>query len=231
MMKTNINFKKNTIKSWDIIYLKNKHLSIWPWSDVVSYVSRYCIPRIRFNKILELGCGAGANIPFFLKNGYKYFGIDGSNTIIKSLKKKYSNISNNFLCNDFTIEISINKTFDIVLDRGAITCNDTISIKRTLHLIKKKLRPDGVFIGIDWMTKNHTSSLKGIKVDNYTRANIRSGVFSNQGTTHFFTRKHLSKLLKDSGFKLKILELKESKFLVGRKKLIHSAFNFLAIKI
>jgi SAM-dependent methyltransferase len=230
-MKKNFSFKKNAIKSWDIIYLKNKHLSIWPWSDVVSYVSRYCSPRNRFNKILELGCGAGANIPFFLKNKYKYFGIDGSNTIIKMLKKKYPIISNNFLCKDFTIEIPINKTFDFVLDRGAITCNDTTSIKRTLHLIKKKLRPNGIFIGIDWMTENHSSSLKGIRVDNYTRANIRGGVFSNQGTTHFFTRKHLCNLLVDSGFKLKILELKESKYLVGRKKLIHSAFNFLAIRI
>ena len=37
-------------------------MSIWPWSDLVSYVMRYVPPNFAEFKVLELGCGAGANI-------------------------------------------------------------------------------------------------------------------------------------------------------------------------
>ena len=51
---------------WDESYKKNTHLSIWPWSDLVSYVMRYARPENPKNcNVLELGCGAGANIDFF----------------------------------------------------------------------------------------------------------------------------------------------------------------------
>ena len=110
--------------------------------------------------------------------------------------------------------------FDVVLDRAAMPCNYTENILKALRLIYKKIRPNGLLIGIDWYTKNHSCSHKGQKIDRYTRANILSGVFANQGVTHFFTKKHLYKILTNSGFKLKILERKESKYLIGRKKLI-----------
>ena len=68
---------------WDERYSSNTQMSIWPWSDLVSYVIRYAKPARKQIRVLELGCGAGANIPFFLAQGFKYYGIEGSNTIIK----------------------------------------------------------------------------------------------------------------------------------------------------
>ena len=74
---------------WNNIYKNKKHLSIWPWSDIVSLVSRFCnkIINNKNSKVLELGCGAGANIPFFLSKKNQYFGIDKSEYIINFLKK------------------------------------------------------------------------------------------------------------------------------------------------
>ena len=70
-------------KEWDQIYKKNTQMSIWPFSDLISYVKRY-LPFVgSSNSVLELGCGAGANIPFFKSLGIDYFAIDGSITIVE----------------------------------------------------------------------------------------------------------------------------------------------------
>ena len=59
---------------WDVIYKDNSQLSIWPWSDLVSLVHKNCKSIItkRDGKVLELGCGAGANIPLFLSLNLNY---------------------------------------------------------------------------------------------------------------------------------------------------------------
>ena len=48
---------------WEKQYQKNQQMSIWPWSDLISYVMRYTKINASY-KVLEIGCGAGANIPF-----------------------------------------------------------------------------------------------------------------------------------------------------------------------
>ena len=73
-------------KEWDDRYSENTHMSNWPWSDLVSYVKRYTDIQSDSN-VLELGCGSGANIPFFLSLNANYHGIDGSPTIIEKLKQ------------------------------------------------------------------------------------------------------------------------------------------------
>ena len=65
---------------WEERYRENTHLAIYPWSDLVSIVNNNCKELIRAGggRVLEFGCGAGANIPLFmaLEIDYveKYFG-------------------------------------------------------------------------------------------------------------------------------------------------------------
>jgi ubiquinone/menaquinone biosynthesis C-methylase UbiE len=75
---------------WNKLYINNKHMSVWPWSDLISLVNKFSKNTLKnkSSKILELGCGAGANIPFFLKQECSYYGIDNSEFIINQLKKK-----------------------------------------------------------------------------------------------------------------------------------------------
>ena len=72
-------------RKWDLQYKNNSHKSVWPWSELISYVTRYAVSSTpRPLHVLELGCGAGANIPFFLEKKWNHFGIDGSENIIKN---------------------------------------------------------------------------------------------------------------------------------------------------
>ena len=97
---------------WDERYKDNTHMSIWPWSDLVSYVMRYAKSKKKIS-VLELGCGAGANIPFFLALGYEYYGIEGSSTIISKLKKRFPNIKKNlFFSLDIIVELPSMNTIE-----------------------------------------------------------------------------------------------------------------------
>ena len=72
-------------QEWEKCFKENTQISTWPWSDLVSYVMRYARPTGENFRVLELGCGAGANIPFFISLGVDYYAIDGSSTIVEIL--------------------------------------------------------------------------------------------------------------------------------------------------
>ena len=73
-------------KNWNNLYKKNKHISVWPWSDLVSLIMKFKNTNKKSIKVLELGCGAGANIPFFYNYRCDYYAIEGSDVMVKKLK-------------------------------------------------------------------------------------------------------------------------------------------------
>ena len=99
-------------KEWEQRYKDNTNMSIWPWSDLVSYVKRYA-GMTSESSVLELGCGAGANIPFFLSLGVKYYAIEGSITIVNELKRKFPNLQENIMAGDFTSNIIFSENFSM----------------------------------------------------------------------------------------------------------------------
>lgn len=198
---------------WNSIYKKNKHLSQWPWSEVVSICNRFCKKKIenKSSKLLELGFGAGANIPFFLSKPIKYYGVEGSKVIFSKVKKNYKKISKNLFNRDFRNNIFKNIKFDIVLDRASITHNDKKNILKILEEVRNILHDDGFFIGIDWYSKN-CSDFKKKDNDNYLF--FRSGIFKNIGGVYFSSKRDILKFFKD----FKILYLSEKKITVHQDK-------------
>jgi len=193
-------------EEWNKIYKTNLQLSVWPWSDLVSFVNKY---RNKKNKnkisVLELGCGAGANIPFFHQLQYDYYSVEGSSDIVKKLKKKYPKLKQKIKVGDFTNEIPFKTKFNIIIDRGSMTHNDDLAIKKSLMLISKSLKKGGIFMGFDWFSKNDSDFKKGDKVDNFTKTNIKTGKLKNVGKIYFTDLKNLKKLFN----KWKILEIYE----------------------
>ena len=50
---------------WEQTYKNGKQLSVWPWTKLISLVKRHTDIK-QSMRVLELGCGVGANIPFFV---------------------------------------------------------------------------------------------------------------------------------------------------------------------
>jgi SAM-dependent methyltransferase len=219
--------------SWERIYSENRHLSIWPWSDVVSFVNRYLPTGKGPQNICELGCGAGANIPFFESRGDDYYSIEGSETIVNALKGKFHNSSDKIICGDFTEAIPFEILFDAILDRGSLTHNDTKSIERCLRLCWSKLAANGIFFGFDWHSTRHSDALRGIAVDENTRTKVDSRQFQNVGNVHFSDQRHLVDIFAKAGFEIKVLVHKETEHIIGGTAELNriSAYNFVAVKV
>jgi SAM-dependent methyltransferase len=219
----------NFSSEWEQLYSSGRPGSAWPWSDVVSYVLRYCKERNSNFKVLELGCGAGANIPFFKSLGVKYYGIEGSQSIVNRLIERYPEYSDRIIQGDFTQDIPFDEKFDLVIDRASLTHNTGEAISNCIDLVKKKLAANGKFIGIDWFSTLHSDYQLGDQYDDdYTRTNIATGQFEGVGKVHFSDRAHISKLF--DGFELTQLEHKLNKIEIPESKHVFASWNFVAVK-
>jgi SAM-dependent methyltransferase len=193
--------------AWDERYRANTQLSVWPWSDLVSYVMRYARPSGRETAVLELGCGAGANIPFFKELGVRYYAVEGSPAIVERLRERFPDLKDNIVVGDFTQEIPLEGRFDLVADRSSLTHNSDSAIRNCLSLLRARLKEGGSYIGIDWFSTAHSDFRAGKAAeDPYTRRDFESGQFAKVGRVHFSDRAHLEDLFK--GFSIETLEHK-----------------------
>jgi SAM-dependent methyltransferase len=180
-------------------------------------------------KVLELGCGAGANIPLFQSLGWDYMAIEGSKSIVDDLYLRYPNMRDKIVCGDFTAGHPFGSGFDIVLDRAAVTHNNTESCERALRISFDSLKRGGCYIGVDWFSTSHTDYLAGSPVDDAnTRVDIQNGSFTGLGKVHFSSRVHLMQLLRD--FDVVVLEEKSINRFIPNDGHRFASWNFIGRK-
>jgi SAM-dependent methyltransferase len=187
---------------WNRAFEANTHISVWPWSDLVSSVNRLAKAEDGYAKVIELGCGVGANVPFFLQSGFDYCAIEGSWAAVARLHEAYPQLSEKVVVGDFTRSIPFAGPFDLVIDRGAVTCNTTDAIRRTLKMAYDRVRHGGKFLGFDWPSCAHQDANLGEMVDPHTRTNLPSPSLADIGTIHFSDQVHLVDLFEGAGFRI-----------------------------
>jgi len=189
--------------SFNYQYSKKKHLSVWPWSDLISLCCRYHKLK-KYSSVLEIGCGVGANIPFFLSKNFNYHGIDISGEAIKIIKKNFKSKYVKCIVGNYVDNHYHNKKFDLIVDRGAITCgNNKNAINKILELTSNNLKKDGLFIGIDWYSKK-SFFYKNQKVKK-SFVDPKNGPFSNIGGVYFCNYRDMKQFFQN----FKIIHLHE----------------------
>lgn len=216
-------------KEWDGIYRSNAQINEWPFSDLVSYVMRYARPSGKGNRVLELGCGSGPNIPFFKSLGVEYFGIEGSGAVVERVLKKRPELKGFIEAGDFTRSIPFSGKFDLVVDRSSVTHNSTADIRNTLKLVAERLAPGGRFIGIDWFSTSHSDYRNGVMADDeFTRCGYKEGQFVSVGRVHFSSKEHLQDLF--SSFIIETLEHKVITKEIPDDHHVYALWNLVAKK-
>ena len=214
---------------WESKYQTNQHISIWPWSDLISLTSGY-LERDREFKVLEIGFGMGANIAFFLGKGVGYYGIEGSETAFNIVSEKFPELDKNLILGDFIKKRDYPEIFDMVVDRSSMTHNTSESIDQGLLNLRLAMKPGAKFVGVDWFSTEHSEFINGVEVDANTKVFNDDSCFSGLGNVHFSDKSHLIDIFNKAGFDITKLTHKKSYTEVPNNSYLFATWNFVAVR-
>jgi len=179
------------------IYGQGRHLNRWPFDMVVSFVYRH-YPRSKPRgdvRILEVGCGAGNNLWFAAREGFCVAGVDGSESAIRFARRRFEveGLSADLRVGDFTDLPFAEESFDLVIDRSALTCVGGPTRRRAVAEVRRVLVPGGKFL-FNPYSDRHTSHQSGrIGLDGLT-VDIKAGTLAGMGAIGFANREEIDEL-------------------------------------
>ena len=190
-------------KTWENVF-SSQVWGKYPGEDTIRFIARnYFNASERSQiKILEIGCGPGANLWFLAREGFCTYGIDGSISAIDLAKKRLDDEVGDWqgkvLHGDFLNLPFEGCFFDAVIDIEAITHNsfeDSILAYSEVHRV---LKPGGKLYSRTF-AKGTIGDETG-EVLGYNSYLPSIGPMSGKGLTRFTAKADVSTLLK--GFSL-----------------------------
>ncbi len=189
-------------KTWNKVH-SQRSWGKYPAEELIRFMARnFAIDNRNKIKVLDLGCGTGANTWFLAREGFQTYAFDGAHSALKNAEKTCRDQSSSiciFQADAGNIPIA-DTSFDAVVDVGAISANSTAGIKIILGEIYRVMKPGARFFSSVLFTQSTSGFGKGEKIDAFTFKNIPQGQVAGLGTIHFFTRPHIRSLWRQSGF-------------------------------
>jgi len=175
---------------WEELYSSGSDVR-YPYDQIVSFVYRR-FPRhkpLDEIRILEIGCGTGNNLWFTAREGFQVYGVDASPSAIRKARQRFSreNLTGNFAVADFAALPFANGSFDLVLDRAAITCCGIGIAKRCVREVRRVLMPGGAFF-FNPYSDTHGSRLLGKVLGDGLFTQFTGGPFAHCGQICFYSR-------------------------------------------
>jgi len=215
------------------IYGKKRHLNRYPFDAVVSFVFRNApenVPRESVC-ILEVGCGAGNNLWFAAKEGFRVTGIDASVSAIEYARNRFieEKLEGEFHIGEFSILPFLSSTFDLVIDRAALTHTGRSVAEAAVAEIYRVLKPGGRFFFNAYGIR-HTSCTAGQRRDDGVTCQIQRGTLVGVGQICFYGLSDVKKLF-CTGWRLLSVQYIEIKETLLPEKTIHTEWRAIAEKV
>ena len=186
-------------KYWEELFAARGQWGAYPSEELIRCVARHFTDN-GTRRVLEIGCGPGANLWYLLREGWRVAGIDISTTALRMAKRRmvaeglpadveYLDLREG----NFTSLPWQNETFDAVIDIASLYANTMATIRLTVNEIYRNLKADGVFFG-KMFGRETTGSDSGIAIELGTRFRPSRGPCAGNEVAHFFTRDELVSL-------------------------------------
>lgn len=140
------------------IYAKGRQLNRWPFSELVSDVTRLTFDVDRSTlSVLDLGCGAGNNTWFFLDSGFDVCGLDISPTAVQFARDRLRLLG--FDGPDLRVGSATQLPwdegrFDLVVDRGTLCQLVIDDVDKVTSEVDRVLKAGGLFLSYNLLGWN-----------------------------------------------------------------------------
>ena len=183
------------VKSWDNIWdtvFSNQEWGKYPDTALIQFIARNFYSKVRPQvKILEIGCGPGANIWYLDREGFLAYGIDGSSVAIEKAKQRIPNA--NLCVGDITKLEYDDNFFDAVIDCECLYANNTSNSELILTEINRVLKKDGFFYSRTFSNSMYVGNEKS-KPANYEYKNVEEGPLQGKGFVRLIDRQGIKEL-------------------------------------
>lgn len=192
----------NTHDAWEKIH-KEKNWGAYPSEHIIRFIARNYYNRDRKNtKILDFGCGTGANTWYLAREGFDTYAFDISECAIEKMLSKFENENLKVhakAMDGLNLDYE-NDFFDAVVDNVSILCNKANDIKQMYSKVYDMLKDGGKFITVVF-NKDTTGYGTGRKIEEGTYEGIERGRLQGIGYRHFFDEEEIYDMLSSIGFK------------------------------
>jgi len=218
--------KKMVENRWEDIH-SQRAWSKYPNEELVRFVGRNFFKNPREErkniKILEVGCGQGANIWFLAKEGFDVYGVDISSSAIKKAKDYLSeayNVKADLKVADARELPYENNFFDIAINCASIQHLPFKDHEKVYNEINRVLEPDGYFWSFH-IAKGSWGYGTGNLIDYETFDNLSEGPLADVGITCMLSDKDLKSQLFEGGFEINSIEKYSLTYENQQKEIIH----------
>jgi SAM-dependent methyltransferase len=148
-------------------------------------------------RVLDLGCGPGANTWFLAREGFTVAGIDGSPTAIEQNRARLrsENLDAELRVGDFTERLPWDDgAFDAVLDNASLYANPASRIAAAVNEVHRVLKPGGRLISVSFTdrTWGYGSGKPGPEPGCFVDLDV--GPLAHKGLVQFLGRTDLERV-------------------------------------
>lgn len=195
-----IDINKN-LETWEKIF-QSHEWGKYPSIPVIRFMARnfYSVKNRKEIKILEIGSGTGANLWYCAREGFSVIALEGSQTGIERMKKRFEaeNLTPYLLDVKqgdyyYTLDEIEDSSIDGIIDSESLSCNPFDRAREIIVKCFKKLKLNGLMLSITFA--EGTWGLEGEECD-YHATYPTVGPLANKGFTRYTTYDDINKLYK-----------------------------------
>lgn len=192
------------MKAWDPEWENIHQTEEWgkyPSEHLIRFTARnfYGYKNRKDARILEIGCGTGAQIWYLAREGFDVYGVDGSTTAIEGARSRLDEegLEASLEVGDVIKLDYPDNYFDGAVDIECLMGNDWEASQRIITEIQRVLKPGGRFFSQTFTTNTYVGQ-KREELGNNTYRNISDGPLARKRLLRLTAEEDIERLY--SGF-------------------------------